>query len=116
MEPFVLLLLAEGPGHGYDLAQAMAAFGFRRAADDPSLVYKLLRGLQDQGYLTSEWGPAGAGPPPRMYRITQSGRAYLDERATDLERQAKRIETFFDRYHRHLAGGNPAEPRKGGHR
>jgi PadR family transcriptional regulator PadR len=102
MEPFVLLSLAEGgPAHGYELAQSVAALGFRRAADDPSVVYKLLRGLEDQEYLTSEWGTAEAGPPPRIYRLTAAGRAYLDERAVDLERQAKRIKVFLERYRRH---------------
>jgi PadR family transcriptional regulator PadR len=100
MEPFVLLSVAEGPAYGYELAQGIAALGFRRAADDPSVVYKLLRGLEDQGYLTSEWGAAGAGPPPRIYRLTAAGRAYLDERAADLERQAKRIKVFLERYRR----------------
>jgi DNA-binding PadR family transcriptional regulator len=113
MEPFVLLILAEGPRHGYELAQAMAALGFRRAADDPSVVYKVLRGLQDQGHLASEWGAAGAGPPPRVYRLTRSGRAYLDERVADLERQARRIDVFLDRYHRLVVGGRPDQPRKG---
>jgi hypothetical protein len=51
MEPFVLLRVAEGPAHGYELAQSIAALGFRRAADDPSVVYKVLRGLEDRGYL-----------------------------------------------------------------
>jgi PadR family transcriptional regulator PadR len=102
MEPFVLLSLAvDGPAHGYELAQSVAALGFRRAADDPSVVYKLLRGLEDQGYLTSEWGTAEAGPSPRIYRLTAAGRAYLDERAVDLERQAKRIKVFLERYRRH---------------
>jgi PadR family transcriptional regulator, regulatory protein PadR len=104
MEPFVLLSLAEdGPAHGYELAQNIAALGFRRASDDPSVVYKLLRGLEDQGYLTSEWGTAGGGPPPRTYRLTAAGRAYLDQRALDLERQAERIKDFLKRYRRHRA-------------
>ncbi|MDQ6855019.1 MAG: helix-turn-helix transcriptional regulator [Actinomycetota bacterium] len=102
MEPFVLLSLAQGgPAHGYELAQSMAALGFRRAADDASVVYKLLRGLEDRGFLTSEWGAAAGGPPPRIYRLTATGRAYLDERAVDLERQAKRIKVFLERYRRH---------------
>jgi PadR family transcriptional regulator, regulatory protein PadR len=111
MEPFLLLSVAEGPAHGYELAQNIAALGFRRASDDRSVVYKLLRGLEDQGYLTSEWGSAGSGPPPRTYWLTAAGRAYLDERAADLERQAKRIKVFLERYRRHRAdrraGGAP---------
>lgn len=112
MEPFVLLILADGPAHGYELAQAIAALGFRRAADDPSVLYKLLRGLEHDGYLTSEWGVARAGPPPRRYRLTRAGRGYLDERAAGLERQARRIQVFLDRYHRHRDGASPAKLRK----
>jgi len=112
MEPFVLLSLAETPAHGYELAQAVAALGFRRATDDPSVLYKLLRGLEDQGYLSSEWGAAGAGPPPRTYRLTRSGRAYLDERAADLERQARRIKVFLGRYRRLGATARMARPHR----
>jgi DNA-binding PadR family transcriptional regulator len=113
MEPFVLLSLAERPAHGYELAQAIAALGFRRAADDPSVLYKLLGRLQDQGYLRSEWGAAGAGPPPRTYRLTRAGRVYLHERAADLERQAERIKTFLARYRRLTASTRSTPSRRG---
>lgn len=98
MEPFVLLALADGPTHGYELAQAIASVGFRRASEDPSLLYKLLRGLEAEGLAESSWADGDGGPPRRMYTLTRSGEAYLHARAGDLRRQAKRIETFVQRY------------------
>ena len=49
MEPFVLLQIASGPVHGYEVAQSIGALGFRRAAEDPSILYKLLRTFEDEG-------------------------------------------------------------------
>jgi DNA-binding PadR family transcriptional regulator len=98
MEPFVLLHLASGPAHGYDIHKALADLGFRRAAEDPSRVYKLLRDLEDRGYLTSSWTPGDGGPARRTYQLTAEADAYLEDRADDLRRQAKRIDYFLERY------------------
>jgi DNA-binding PadR family transcriptional regulator len=98
MEPFVLLALADGPVHGYELAQTIASAGFRRAGDDPSLLYKLLRALEAEGFATSTWADGEGGPPRRMYTLTPAGEGYLHARAADLRRQARRIATFAERY------------------
>jgi poly-beta-hydroxybutyrate-responsive repressor len=98
MEPFVLLRLAESAAHGYQLAQAIAALGFRRAADDPSVLYKLLRALESERLVESSWTEGAGGPPRRVYELTADGEEYLRARAADLERQAARIATFSERY------------------
>lgn len=98
MVPFVLLQIANGPVHGYEIAQAIGALGFRRAAEDPSVLYKLLRTFEDDGIATSEWDIAEAGPPRRVYALTAKGQEYLAERADDLERQRARIEVFFEHF------------------
>lgn len=104
MEPFVLLELAAGPTYGYQLAAAVAGFGFRRAQNDPSVVYKVLRGLEAGGYLSSDWSIEGeVAKPRRVYRLTASGEEYLAERADGLRRHAQRIERFAARY-RELRG------------
>jgi PadR family transcriptional regulator PadR len=98
MEPFVLLELARSEAHGYELAQAIAALGFRRAAQDPSVVYRLLRALEADGLATSEWGDGDGGPPRRVYKLTRAGGEYLDARAEDMRRQVARATLFLDRY------------------
>jgi PadR family transcriptional regulator PadR len=98
MEPFVLLQIASGPMHGYEVAQAIGALGFRRAAEDPSVLYKLLRTFEEDGLVTSEWAIAESGPPRRVYQLTSKGHEYLATRADDMERQKKRIELFLVRF------------------
>lgn len=98
MEPFVLLALATGPTYGYDLAQMLSTLGFRRAAQDPSVVYKLLRALEQRGFLRSTWQVSADGPARRSYQLTEIGEAYLHERAADMERQVQRLLEFLTRY------------------
>ena len=98
MEPFVLLQVAHGPAHGYEIAQAMGEFGFRRVAEDPSALYKLLRLFEEEGIVTSEWAIADSGPPRRVYELTSKGHEYLAQRADDMQRQKARIGVFLDRF------------------
>lgn len=98
MEPFLLLRLAERPSHGYELVQEIAALGFRRASEDPSALYKLLRRMETEGLTESSWSDGAGGPPRRVYVLTRAGERYLHSRADDLRRQAKRITRFVDRY------------------
>lgn len=99
MEPFLLLELAAGQTYGYELTRVMADLGFRRAAEDPSMLYKVLRVLEEEGYLTSAWS-VGEDRPRRLYQLTSQGEVYLHERTVDLERQSKRIAAFQERYRR----------------
>jgi PadR family transcriptional regulator PadR len=115
MEPFALLQIANSPAHGYEIAQAIGALGFRRAAADPSVLYKLLRTFEDEGLATSEWAIAESGPPRRVYRLTTKGREYLARRADDMERQQARIALFLDgfaRLRRRPSRAAPATKRK----
>lgn len=114
MVPFVLLALADAPRHGYVLAGYLADLGFRRAAQDASVVYRVLRQLAEEDLVTAEWMLGDDAPPRRTYRLTPAGEAYLHERATDLQRQAERIEVFLDRY-RHLFPAGQTTPTPSGH-
>jgi PadR family transcriptional regulator PadR len=98
MEPFVLLEIARGPAHGYEIARAIGALGFRRAAEDPSVLYKLLRAFEEEGLATSDWAIADSGPPRRVYQLTPKGREYLAQRADDMVRQKARTELFLDEF------------------
>jgi DNA-binding PadR family transcriptional regulator len=97
-EPFILLVLHQGRSYGYEIRTRLEDFGFRRAAREPAVVYRLLRNLEAAGLIESEWDVAGTGPARRYYRLTEVGRAQLHHSAGHLERQARRIEKFFEAY------------------
>lgn len=74
MRPCLLLLLAECPGHGYDLTHRLQEFrlGMRGG------VYQMLRQLEEEDLVTSTWEEQASGPVRRTYRLTEAGASALD--------------------------------------
>ena len=64
------LRLLERPGYGYGLLEDLAGRGFET---DANTLYPLLRRLEKQGHLTSEWNTDEARPR-KFYRTSPSGR------------------------------------------
>ncbi|MFZ5657807.1 MAG: PadR family transcriptional regulator [Pseudomonadota bacterium] len=65
------------PQYGYSLRQALAERGL---AIEEGTLYPLLRRLEAQGVLASEWRIED-GPPRRYYRLNDAGEALLAELA-----------------------------------
>ena len=96
--PVLLLLLRRGDAHGYTLMEKMADFGFPPGSIDPSVVYRALRNMEDDGLVVSYQGDYSQGPPRRAYRMTDAGKAALDVMAADLARTAEVIKKFLEEY------------------
>ena len=56
--------------YGYSLRQALAAKGM---AIEEGTLYPLLRRLEEQGFLASEWRIDEGGPPRRYYWLSPQG-------------------------------------------
>jgi PadR family transcriptional regulator PadR len=98
VEPFLLLLLAEGPTHGYDLLERLTARGFVAGDVDPGYLYRTLRGMEAAGAVTSEWDSASRGPNKRTYTLTPEGERALHEWAAHLEAHRRGLERFLGAY------------------
>ena len=97
IEPSLLLLLRERPLHGYELLERIPELGVEGRVDIGNL-YRLLRALEDEGLVRSEWSADLPGPAKRTYELTTAGKHLLDEWASALRRSRERIDTFLDRY------------------
>ena len=75
------LRLLETPGYGYGLLENLDRRGF---PTDANTLYPLLRRLEKQGYLTSEWNIDEARPR-KFYRTSAAG-ARLADALTDESR------------------------------
>ena len=75
-EPAVLILLAERPTHGYELLERLPELLGEERVDVGNL-YRLMRALEEDGIVTSEWGADLPGPAKRTYALTEEGRALL---------------------------------------
>lgn len=74
------LVALRQPGHGYGLLEHLGAHGF---AVEANTLYPLLRRLEAQGLLSSEWDTDG--PRPRkQYRTSADGESLLSLLLADL--------------------------------
>jgi len=101
LQPCLLVMLHRGESHGYNLLNGLDEFGFNPGAKDPSLIYRALRELEEQGMVTSEWDPDGSlGPQRRVYQITPKGEDYLAGWVNDLRRTRQEIDALIQAYER----------------
>ncbi|MDE3077275.1 MAG: PadR family transcriptional regulator [Chloroflexota bacterium] len=97
-EVFVLLILAEAPSYGYEIRKRLEEFNYVRTANDPGVLYRLLRDMEAAGWIASEWNVAGSGPARRYYQLTGLGREKLVAGARKLVVHKQRIERFLETY------------------
>jgi PadR family transcriptional regulator, regulatory protein PadR len=97
MVPFLLLSLRGGFNlHGYKLIQQLTQFGF--PSIDQGNVYRVLRQLEKDDLVKSEWDTSSGGPAKRIYSITDAGEQYLDLWANSLEQYQSMLDSFFNMY------------------
>ncbi|MDF2856166.1 MAG: PadR-like family transcriptional regulator [Neobacillus sp.] len=94
--PFILLLLSRMSLHGYELSQKLQTFGFKTI--DQGNLYRLLRQLEKDELVSSEWDTNGSGPAKRRYSITKAGITYLKGYANQLESYQSMLDQFFKMY------------------
>jgi poly-beta-hydroxybutyrate-responsive repressor len=97
VEPSLLLLLRERPLHGYELLERIPELGVEGRVDIGNL-YRLLRALEEEGLVRSEWSEDLPGPAKRTYELTDEGLRLLDRWAEALRRAQGTIANFLDRY------------------
>jgi PadR family transcriptional regulator PadR len=96
-EPALLLLLRERPAHGYDLLERLPELT-GEARIEMGNLYRLLRGLEEEGLVSSEWDDSSPGPAKRRYAITAAGEQLLGHWAEALQRSQVRTARFLARY------------------
>jgi PadR family transcriptional regulator PadR len=97
VEPALLLLLRERPMHGYELLELLPPLVGEERVDVGNL-YRFLRGLEDEGLVTSEWSADLPGPAKRTYSLTPAGAELLATWAEALVRTQELISAFLERH------------------
>jgi poly-beta-hydroxybutyrate-responsive repressor len=98
VEPALLLLLRERPHHGYELIERLPELVGEQTRIDVGNLYRLLRALEAEGVVTSEWSAHLPGPAKRTYELTPEGRRLLDRWADALRAAQGVVQAFLDRY------------------
>jgi poly-beta-hydroxybutyrate-responsive repressor len=98
VEPALLLLLREQPLHGYDLLERVGGLLGEDRGVDLGNLYRVLRALEEEGLVRSEWHAEIPGPAKRVYELTGSGRELLVSWAEALGRTRDEIDGFLERH------------------
>ena len=97
IQPAVMAVLADEPLHGYVIVQRLATLSmFRDHGPDITGVYRLLKGMEKKGLVTSTWEPAASGPAKRCYALTPEGRACLGRWITTLRTYREAVGDLLD--------------------
>ncbi len=85
LEPALLILLKEQPRHGYTLLADLESLGI--STIHPSVVYRILRDMEDLEWIQSDWETDQTqGPPRRTYHLTDQGNEALRNWQHELEK------------------------------
>ncbi|MGH7582707.1 MAG: PadR family transcriptional regulator [Gemmatimonadales bacterium] len=92
LDLLVLKALLLGPLHGWAISKRL-----RRLSDDvlnvgQGSLYPALYRLEDQGWITSEWGISPEGRRARVYTLTPLGRRQLASERTSWRNFAAAVE------------------------
>lgn len=98
VEPVLLLILREkGRSYGYYLTASVAQYAFTDAEIEKAVLYRTLRRLEQNHYVTSDWDVEEPGPARRVYTLTKEGQEHLREWGQVLTKVAGSMTRFVRR-------------------
>ena len=100
MEPCILLLLSKSPSYGYKLIECLDT------KPDAGAVYRILRKLERDGRVKSNWLSKEQGPARRVYTITTKGKKLLTEWAASIKAKRDSLNKFLSEYETAKKGAN----------
>jgi DNA-binding PadR family transcriptional regulator len=77
--PLVLAILAEGDSYGYAILQRVRELSGGLLSWTDGMLYPVLHRLERQGHVEARWEAAPTGRQRKYYRLTEAGRAQLEE-------------------------------------
>jgi transcriptional regulator len=84
-----------GPQHGYGLARRIEQTSGNALSVNYGTLYPALLKLEQEGYISAEWGVSDNNRRARFYRLTRAGRRQLEHEAREWERTTGIIARFF---------------------
>jgi len=95
LRPALLTLLRRDNDHGYNLLQGLEELGIDTEGMDPSVVYRALRDMEEEGLVQSQWGEESLGPRRRVYSLTGEGEDVVSSWRDDLQRTRDEIDSLL---------------------
>ena len=84
-----------GPLHGYGIARRIEQISDSLLSVNQGTLYPVLLRLEQEGAVTSEWGPSENNRRARFYRLTAAGRRLLGVEKRSWEQTSAIIARFW---------------------
>jgi transcriptional regulator len=88
LDLLVLRALSLGPNHGLGIARRVVQITGGTFEVKPGSLFPALHRLEEQGWLSSEWGESENRRRAKYYRLTRAGRRQLEVETASWERIA----------------------------
>lgn len=88
-------LEALGPQHGYGIARRIEQTSENQLVLNYGTVYPALVKLEQEGYISSEWGVSDNNRKARYYKLTRAGRKRLTKETEKWETTTAILARFF---------------------
>ena len=70
---------------------------------DPGSLYRLLRSMEENGLVKSNWDTRGGGPARRIYQITDQGVDHLHAWMVSIRKTRQWLDDFLAEYETHFS-------------
>jgi PadR family transcriptional regulator PadR len=84
-----------GPQHGYGIARRIEQTSGGALAVNYGTLYPALLKLEQEGYVSPEWGVSDNNRRAKFYKLTRAGRKQLAEESREWERTTAILARFF---------------------
>ena len=84
-----------GPLHGYGVARRIEETSRNRLTLNYGTLYPALLKLEQEGFVTSEWGPSENNRRAKFYQLTAAGRKQLARETREWHQTADLIAAFL---------------------
>lgn len=84
-----------GPLHGYGVARRIEQTSGGLLSINYGTLYPALLRLEQEGFVSSEWGASDNNRKAKFYKLTRAGRRRLAKEARDWERTTAILARFF---------------------
>ena len=84
-----------GPLHGYGIARRIEQTSDNLLAVNYGTLYPALLKLEQEGWITSEWGVSDNNRKAKFYSLTRAGRKQLEKESRSWEQTTGIIARFF---------------------
>src|SRR5262245_39613337 len=84
-----------GPLHGYGIARRIEQTSANHLVVNYGTLYPALLKLEQEGYVSSEWGVSENNRKAKFYRLTRAGRKQVEKETRDWERTMAILARFL---------------------